>query len=150
MPRNPSAAPSVAPTAALGYGAAPVASAAVGFAVLLAEAERVGACTAVELPPADGYPLGYALTLDKIGMLEDAEVETEDEVTTEEVTTEEEADADADADGVGVAEATTLTGYSEGSMFFTSEGRAWYHAGVFPAAMDEAISAAKAYPEASA
>jgi hypothetical protein len=54
MPRNPSAAPSVAPTAALGYGAAPVASAAVGLAVLVPEAERVGACTAVELPLADG------------------------------------------------------------------------------------------------
>jgi hypothetical protein len=80
-------------------------------------------------------------------VLEDAKLETEDEVETEDkVTTEEEADAD----GVGVAEATTLRGYSEGSMFFTSEGRAWYHAGVLPAAIDEAISAAKADPEASA
>jgi hypothetical protein len=142
MPRKPRAAPRVAPTAALGYGAAPVATATDVLAVLLPEAERIGVCTAVEFPLADGY----ALTLDKTGVMEadtDAEAETEEEV-------DDCAGADEDAEGVGVAEATALTGYNEGNMFFTSEGRAWYHAGVWPAAMDEAISAAKADDEANA
>jgi hypothetical protein len=57
---------------------------------------------------------------------------------------------DEDGDGVGVAVAETTTGYSDGRAFFTSEGRAWYHAGGFPAAREDAISAAKAEDEASA
>jgi hypothetical protein len=59
-------------------------------------------------------------------------------------------DEDGDGVGVGVAVAETTTGYSDGSAFFTSEGRAWYHAGGFPAAREDAISAAKAEDEASA
>jgi hypothetical protein len=59
-----------------------------------------------------------------------------------------EVDVDADADGVGVGEATT--GYNAGSRLFTSEGRAWYHAGVLPAESEDAMLAAKADDEASA
>jgi hypothetical protein len=59
-------------------------------------------------------------------------------------------DEDGDGVGVGVAVAETTTGYSDGRAFFTSEGRAWYHAGGFPAAREDAISAAKAEDEASA
>jgi hypothetical protein len=50
--------------------------------------------------------------------------------------------------GVGVVEATT--GYKAGSRLFTSEGRAWYQAGVLPAAREDAMLAAKADDEASA
>jgi hypothetical protein len=57
-------------------------------------------------------------------------------------------DTATDEDGVGVGEATT--GYRDGRMFFTSDGRAWYHAGGLPAEREEAISAAKADDEASA
>jgi hypothetical protein len=58
------------------------------------------------------------------------------------------ADEDADEDGVGVGDATT--GYRAGRRFFTSDGRAWYHAGVLPAAREDAMLAAKADDEASA
>jgi hypothetical protein len=57
-------------------------------------------------------------------------------------------DRATDEDGVGVGEATT--GYRDGRIFFTSEGRAWYHAGGLPAEREEAISAAKADDEARA
>jgi hypothetical protein len=49
-----------------------------------------------------------------------------------------------------VVAAGVETGYSAGRRLFTSDGRAWYHAGVLPAAREEAISAAKADEDASA
>jgi hypothetical protein len=55
---------------------------------------------------------------------------------------------DEEEEGVGVGEATT--GYKDGRTFFTSDGRAWYHAGGLPAEREDAISAAKADEEARA
>lgn len=85
-------------------------------------AERVGVCTPDKL--VEFIPVGRALI-----------------VPTEETCTDDE--------GVGVGVAAT-TGYNAGNKLFTSEGRAWYHAGVFPAERDEAICAANADDEASA
>lgn len=53
-------------------------------------------------------------------------------------------------EGVGVGVGLATTGYSAGRRLFTSEGRAWYHAGTLPAAREDAIWAAKADDEASA
>lgn len=123
MPMKPMTAPMPAPIAAEFSDAAPVAAAGADERAALPEAERVGAWT-VETD-VEFAPVGRALI---------------DGATYELL---------LDADGVGVGEAAA-TGYTAGSSDLMSAGRFWYHAGVLPAASDEAICAANADGEARA
>lgn len=135
MPRKPRAAPKPTPNAAPLRGAA-LAVACAGADDRMTLPERVGVCT----------PEIVELTATGDGLI----------VPTEVILAEAEEDLDAafDADGVGVGVgvgvAETTAGYATGSRFFTSDGRAWYHAGVLPAFNDEVISAAKADGDATA
>jgi len=52
--------------------------------------------------------------------------------------------------GVGVGVAETEAGYMTGKRLFTSDGSAWYHAGVLPASNDEASCEANAAGDATA
>jgi len=53
-------------------------------------------------------------------------------------------EAEAETEGAGVVDAAIETGYSWGRLLLTSEGSAWYHSGVWPAARAEASEVAKA------
>lgn len=122
IPRKPSAAPTPAPSAAPGYDAA-LAVATAGAELL---ADSVGVCTpdmVVALRPTED---GLIVPAD------DMSIDDEDGV------------------GVGVGVAETAAGYMTGKRLFTSEGRAWYHAGVLPAWKDEASCAANSEDDASA
>jgi len=55
-----------------------------------------------------------------------------------------------DDEGVGVGVAEIEAGYMTGRRLFTSDGRAWYHAGVLPAWNEEASSAANSEGDATA
>jgi hypothetical protein len=126
IPRKPSAAPTPAPSAAPGYDAA-LAVATAGAELL---ADSVGVCTpdrVVELRPTED---GLIVPAD------DMSIDDEDGIGV--------------GVGVGVGVAETAAGYMTGRRLFTSEGRAWYHAGVLPAWNEDASCAANSDDDASA